>query len=343
MHNHLEMTDATNNMNQITETAHQWYAKINDTSVTEAEKTAFQVWLNTDPSHREAYAKAEITWRLIDSNAINQRWDTPLEIEQTAKRSKLIRFKRWISTPMGKGISVACSIIVLMISASTSYIQLDDKKNLQHSAIFSSDIRQIKTIELNDGTRVSLAPNSVIQTFYSDQRRLVNLIKGNGFFEVVNDKDWPFVVNANDVNVTVIGTAFDIEKNLNGAQVSVAEGTVELSVASNNRTALLNANQRITVEMGTLGNIKNISSNEIGIWRSGWLIFDNVTLADVAADLSRYSNRQILVADEVKDVLVSGRFSTQEIDSTLVTLTEVFNIEQVEFGMNSIQLQKKSD
>ncbi len=84
---------------------------------------------------------------------------------------------------------------------------------------------------LPDGTTVVLNKNSSLNypsRFAPDQRSVA--LRGEAFFNVVKEHNSPFLINAGQAEIKVVGTSFNIEENDQELKVTVATGVVEVSI-----------------------------------------------------------------------------------------------------------------
>ena len=90
-------------------------------------------------------------------------------------------------------------------------------------------------LQLADGTKVYLNAGSSLRypVRFTGKRREVTL-SGEGYFEVAKDSTQPFVVRAGDVDVRVLGTAFNV--NAYPEKETVATTLVEGRVQVNYKT-----------------------------------------------------------------------------------------------------------
>jgi ferric-dicitrate binding protein FerR (iron transport regulator) len=100
---------------------------------------------------------------------------------------------------------------------------------------------------LPDGSMVTLHKGSSIAyaARLKGSARAIRL-QGGAFFSVVHDAAKPFIVQANDVTVTVIGTSFDIRSIAGSTEIRVKTGAVK--VARGTETHLLHAGERIVIQ-----------------------------------------------------------------------------------------------
>src|SRR3546814_3411680 len=89
--------------------------------------------------------------------------------------------------------------------------------------------RSTRTDTLFPYTTLFRSPESAVATHYAADRRTVDLLRGEAFFQVESDRSRPFRVRADAVTVTVTGTAFDVGLTDGTLSVAVSEGIVERS------------------------------------------------------------------------------------------------------------------
>src|SRR5262249_53719521 len=154
----------------------------------------------------------------------------------------------------------------------------------------------------------------------------VHLLRGQAYFEVAKDHDRPFVVEAQNRRFVAVGTAFDVR--LDGAQVKVTmvEGTVRVeSVADTHAgsadiqrpasppmahtTNLITAGQQLVADSTLNDQVSRTDPERSTSWRRGQIIFDDTRLADAVAEINRYSEAKIELADPaLADLRLSGAF-----------------------------------
>ncbi|MFO1248855.1 MAG: FecR domain-containing protein [Alphaproteobacteria bacterium] len=188
---------------------------------------------------------------------------------------------------------------------------------------------------LADGTSVMLNTNSRINVDFRANRRDIHLVRGEAFFEVVHDKARPFTVYANNYVVRDIGTAFDVHLSRAGlVEVRVTKGSVEVAPAhgaagADKKLGVLAAGQDIVlgekVERAEL-----VSSADMGrklAWRQGQLIYTGQPLSEVLADVSRYSDIKIELADPaLANLPVGGAFRTDQVEAIFTALENNFGV-----------------
>lgn len=109
-----------------------------------------------------------------------------------------------------KRFSIVASIL-LLISLGTGIYLLTADHPKETAYVVATGLQRIEMFILPDGTKVKVGPGSKLSypDRFDGERRLVNL-EGQAFFEVAYDKNKPFVVSTCDMEVTALGTAFEL-------------------------------------------------------------------------------------------------------------------------------------
>lgn len=145
-------------------------------------------------------------------------------------------------------------------------------------------------LTLPDGSQVWLYPDSRLKfphRFAADKREVA--LEGQAYFSVVRNTSQPFVVVANGMQTTVLGTEFVVSAYEDTApNVTLVSGKVEVrkdmekTVLEPGKQARLNAGGHITVE--------DVDTEQYIQWRDGYLYFDNATIHDILLAIGRNYN-----------------------------------------------------
>ncbi len=142
-----------------------------------------------------------------------------------------------------------------------------------------------KEVILPDSSHVILNTNTSIKYlvhFNQSEQRLINL-KGEAFFKVSHNKNKPFIVKTDQVEVQVLGTEFNVNNKKSEAAVSVISGKVQVKGANNSK-ALLTKGDKATYSNGLLKKEHTITKNDI-FWCTGYLEFHQATLNEICIAL----------------------------------------------------------
>lgn len=195
-------------------------------------------------------------------------------------------------------------------------------------------------IVLADGTKVWLNAASSLHypVRFSGKERKVSL-NGEAYFEVAKDGKHPFVVNAGNTNVTVLGTKFDISAyNDDPSQkVVLAEGAVMVnevnSPADRRNTGVLLKPGFAAIIKGNYPISVSKADVEAAIgWKNGLFLFDGESLGSIMRKLSRWYNVAVKYNDGVDTLFhFTGRIKRYENITGILKLIELTG--KVKFGV----------
>ncbi|SEK27496.1 FecR family protein [Parapedobacter koreensis] len=161
----------------------------------------------------------------------------------------------------------------------------------QHLAFrkVKTGIRQIKKLVLPDGSVIHVNANSVIRIpeRMDGDTREVFLDEGEAYFQVARDTLRPFVVQAADLHVEVLGTAFNVKSYdfLEDITVAVTHGKVRVSDTAR-VLRYLTANEGLTYHKmnGQLRMAKSVHTTANG-WISGLVPLEKARFDELALAL----------------------------------------------------------
>jgi len=150
---------------------------------------------------------------------------------------------------------------------------------------------------LPDGTVVWLNTESklVYPEKFDEDKRLVRL-EGEGYFEVVENKKKPFVVQSGDLDIEVLGTTFDISGYPYRDKIDVVllSGIVKVMGETLDKEIILNPGQllKYSKNEGKVS-VQETKANLHVDWIKERLIFDNSSLSDIIISLEGWYNISI--------------------------------------------------
>ena len=180
-------------------------------------------------------------------------------------------------------------------------------------------IGEVRRVPLADGSVATLNTDTRLRVAMDSSERVVTLAGGEAWFEVAHDPAKPFIVEAGDVRVRAIGTAFSVRRRGDGADILVTEGRVLAWRAGEAETPVaVSAGYRVYLGASTAAKpVKAEAEIERALaWRSGEIAFDGETLGEAAEEINRYNRRKLVIADPAlaREPLV-GFFRANEPDS----------------------------
>ena len=309
--------------------------------LSEAEAAAIRNRVRRDPNYRE-----EFDGSLEILGSMEELADDSEILEIALEYRRLIQERR---SKQRLALSVAAGMLV-SIGAALTYFSPWAGPDDSHLQKYFTRIGEQQTIELDDGSVVTLNTAGQLVVDYSDEVRRILLERGEAYFEVAEDLKRPFTVDLGVRSVTAVGTAFNIRKHPEHYQVAVIKGAVafhevteevsssQLPVSADGQAVLISELSQHRVEAGWVAEFdvsrdrlkafRPESMERYESWRSGMLSFDREPLYLVVQELNRYSRKKILIEDaSVMDLSVYTAVSVDEIDSALAGLEKLLPIE----------------
>ena len=209
---------------------------------------------------------------------------------------------------------------VMLLSAAT-LVGIDPAWRTEHIA---TGPEQRQMIELGDGTRVELDTATRLRVSRHLRSRQVVLDSGRALFEVAPSAWRPFIVQAGETRVRVVGTVFDVRRR--GPQgedvlVTVLQGRVAVEGTSGQTTELGPADQLHAVA-GKLAPVHPADTRASTAWREGRMVFKRTPLSEVLTEIAHYGGLRIQGADDpaLAGLEVSGVYRTDNAGQLLALL-----------------------
>lgn len=342
------MTGSSDDFEKAELEATLWTIKLKDEPDNPELQAEFENWLGESQLNADLYDDIQKTADVIDQvqPATREQWDEPwqdippkLELvkpiqpapyshpnasgQPTAPGFSLGQYlANWWKTYAT--VTIACCLLVFFAPGLQRYLQV------QFQADYLTTTSEQRTITLDDGSQVYLAPESAISIEFSQNERHVRLIQGKAFFEVSPNPDRPFKVEAGDTLTTVLGTAFNVRLGEYGTVVMVEEGNVQVnddSITPNVNEALL-AGDRLTVTWREGAVRDQIRVDEVASWRQGELIARNMLMSDIVETLRTYHKGGIVIQyPAFSNRRVSGLYDLNDPEKMLDDLAATYGAE----------------
>lgn len=330
---------------KIHEEACAWIARI-DAGLSAEDKEALDAWLAASSDHRKALLELSGLWDEMD---ILGELSELFPLKQPLKAPAERRGKRFA---WGRASLVAAALSGVAMMALWSFDRDADEEavgeRLASAGRYETAVGQQSTVQLSDGSVLSMNTDTELLVRYSGTERAVVLTHGEATFDVANDAQRPFAVYAGRRVVQAVGTVFNVELSRgDGLEVSVTEGRVRVLRRSDGPVtgsygldspgdgslildSVVGAGQAVTVE-GGVSALRHLAPEDIDVelaWQRGMLIFRGERLDAVLQEFARYTTVDFELADEaLKSVRVGGYFRAGEVDGLLLALRENFGIQ----------------
>ena len=330
----LHISPRTRGMSAAEGAAH-WTVLKDGRDLTPAEQRELDAWL-ADPVNAQALHRAEAALHLFDGAASN---DPNLRaLRQAALEAAPVR--QFPVRTVGGGLAAA-SIAGLLWVAGIHHGGENSDHRAPETQVASSvspavksrvalgpsdyttGVGERRSVRLADGTMITLNTRSRVVVAYTEQRRLVRLVRGQALFEVAHNPNRPFVVEAADRQVTALGTVFEVRLDPGLVNVVLVKGRVVVDRIPNAsaqytsvaKPTFLVPGQQFSAELGAPQKVTKIDVGQQLLWRDGFVEFDDMPLGAAVAEINRYTNKPIILSNDGVSVLhISGVYNTGQPD-----------------------------
>ncbi|WP_439626945.1 FecR family protein [Shinella sp.] len=314
------------NRDRIEAEAAEWVIRLADASLDERGVADFDLWHAQSPRHASAFAFARKTWGELAGIRSNPG---PLaaDLAQLRKRGEMpagiVAMK-----PQRVWRRAGLSAICLAVAFGFASFWYGNPITLL-TADYRTAPGEQRTVLLPDGTIVDLSSASAIALDFNEGERRVTLIEGAAYFTASPmhaTERRPFVVEGANGTATALGTQFAVDRLPDAVEVSVAEHDVRVELSGTEASlaaVVLSPGQSIRYSLTSgLGHVSQKNVERGTAWRRGRLIFDQVPLSEVVAELNRYRRGRIVISSSaLANRKVSGVFQTDNLDTALRTIT----------------------
>src|SRR5664280_1250499 len=189
---------------------------------------------------------------------------------------------------------------LLLISMGTTAIFINNPGILsKKDTVVALNEQKNVLISLPDGSKVYLNRNSTFtyRKNFGKHRRDVYL-SGEAFFEIAPDASKPFIIDAGNAKVKVVGTSFNVITNNSesAVEVFVKTGKVLVSDNSGSQSIQLDPGFVGTVNSKAAAKVLNTNPNYLS-WNTGYLDYSGQKLSVVFKDLKRVYDMDIIADD----------------------------------------------
>jgi len=307
------------------------------------EKLQVEDWLSQSDDNRKELEQNKNMLNKIDTYTQAKKFDTNSAWENvhtqiSPLKVKSIQHKNRRKEVIAQFYKYAAIVIVALLLGSIGYfIGFRNQIPSVYSEIISAENQVLQEYVLPDGSVVALNSNSKLlfpKKFKGDIREVT--IIGEAFFDVKPNPEKPFVINAGDAQVKVLGTSFNVYAYPEAESIEVTVKTGKVQVISK-KTDLVTENREVFLipgEKGTLFTKNHLLEKSVNTdpnfmaWKTHDLIFNKVPLPEVIRCLEKTYHIDIEMTEpELNDLLYEGHFDHKPIDFVLDVIRLTFNLE----------------
>lgn len=315
----------------MTDQAAYWHTRLRDEDFSETDRTRFEAWLEGDPARRKELDALNALWARLGAVAHSP--------EVMAERQALAKIARRRRVFQAAGWAIAASVVCGVGALAWRSVA----PKTEH---YATAIGEQRTVELSDGSKVTLNTASELRVHFTRGERRLDLLAGQASFDVEKDRTRPFIVTAGSGQVRALGTVFDVYKRTDKVVVTLIEGSVAVVPDLNEKapatdpTIILAAGEQLSFgEKDAAPTRASVDLQQASAWRARKLNFVDTPLNEAIAEANRYSRQKIqLRAPGLQDAKISGVFDAGRNESVAEGLRAYFRLRLTRSGDDLIVL-----
>jgi len=315
--------------------AADWFARLLAPDVDDRDREAFERWCAESDANADAYAAVA-----ADHEFASLLADDPVIADATRKarieysgRAQVSGMRRYVTL-------AAAALVVVAVGAGAWRVYRDAAT----TETLATSIGELRTITLTDGTRLVLDTNTRLDTHLGRDARELVLHEGRIDVDVARDAR-PFSVVSGRGVVRDIGTHFEVERHGADVAVKLIAGAVDVSLPDGGEAGKATLAPGQEARFGAQGGVVVAEAGDLADgerWTEGTLVFRERRLADLIAEVNRYSTVQLRLADpSLDDLRVSGVFHVGDQGSLLEALRVGWSIAARKASEHEIELTRE--
>jgi len=333
-----------------------WLAREREGRLAPDQQAALQAWLDADPAHAIIYARARAA---VEAPA---RFAAHPEL-MDMRASALAALKERPQYP--RMIAAAAALVVAVTTLGAGWVTLAPSTSPQvsrlqevaapvlpalnpNAALYRTAVGERTSVTLPDGSVAILNTDTLLKVAYTGHERGVRLVRGQALFEVAHNKRVPFQVYAGDRRVTAVGTVFDVRLDAKKVKVTLVEGVVRVATLAPKQAAApaqqvtMTAGEELQAGPETVMSVKPADVAAETSWKAGVVVFKAETLAQAAAEVNRYTDRPVRLADaSIAGYRITGVFKTGDPDHFAQGVAEILPVRAEPQADGSVVLSAK--
>jgi ferric-dicitrate binding protein FerR (iron transport regulator) len=307
--------------------------------------------LDTDHRYRSTYTQLLKTWEFTvpvspgDSFDIDQAWSR-VEARIAKPAPKVVSISGHSSARVRKVASYALRVAAVLLIGIAVFQLFNSRESMLS---YSSGNSASAPVTLADGSHIYLNNTSTIkypQKFGKNLRDVY--FWGEAFFEIAHDPSKPFIIEAGEARVKVLGTSFNLKAypESDRIEVVVNSGKV-LFYHADKADRILGEVTLVKGEKGVFfkkpGKIVKLLNDEPNYlsWKTGVLVFNDTSLDKVlAAIANKYGIRFSLREENLSKLRLTATFDNESLDAMLEVLELVHNLQFINNGNDYLVVRK---
>jgi ferric-dicitrate binding protein FerR (iron transport regulator) len=286
---------------------------------------------DSQPAHSgKQLSKREQNWHKL--HQLMEEEPYPVVIGR--KPAKIRSALRW---------AAAAAILLFVVTIGMRMQNGGHKPGINNSNIVATKKGSKSNLVLPDGSKVWINSDSKIsyEDGFGKTHRTLSLT-GEAYFDVVKDPERPFIIHTSELDVKVLGTAFNVRAypDESNSTTTLVRGSLQVKLNKHeqqvyilkpdeklivNKEPLLPVKSTHGLEQEEIIKLKIVKTDSIppeAQWTNNNLVFENKRLDEIALILSRWYGVSVVIngSDKMKAEKYNGFYDNQSIQNVLEAL-----------------------
>ena len=307
----------------ITRAAVDWILRLESGHACPSERQVFKAWLAESPEHMAAWQRVAGLLKnpLADLQSVDRR--SPGQLQAASKA--LLE-----TTSPSRKKTLQGGVLLLLLGLGVAGVVDRVTPLAGFMADQHTGTGERKTIELADGSRLTLNARSAIDIEFSAGQRRVRLREGELQVDVAADAQRPFVVATAQGQVKALGTRFMVRQGTDESLASVQQHSVQLDTLGGVQRRI-ETGQAVSFTTHQI-DPQTLTSRSQADWLEGRVELHDEPLSALVDALRPYQTGMLRISPEAARVRVFGVFPLDNTAHTLSALAQTLPIKVTRYG-----------
>lgn len=294
---------------------------------TPEEDAALQAWVAESAKNKRYFDDLQLLWQHSPAAkpAPAREVDTEGALQKVKSRIQTGTPHAFFSARAGAFVRIA-AVLTLVLAAVYFLWQRSTPAGTRVIATIDTAIKDT----LSDGSVIALKEHSglTLAAGFNHRERRVRL-KGEAFFTVSHDSTRPFIVDVTDLQVKVVGTAFNIDDAGSPGKVIVSVEEGKVLVSSKSQSVLLTPGQQAIYDRqtGTLVRQTGLQDQVPAGGNSRILWFNATPLSAVTDQIGKaYGIHILLKNNQLEHCQLTARYNNLPLERVLELIADSFSL-----------------
>ena len=277
-------------------------------------------WIKESSENEATFERIKSIWEARRNNQHHQ--DSELALKNLQLKLRMTDHNPVVQSKRNKVPALVGALLFLLIPA-VFLFHTHFKSNAVVFKEVETKAGERISLNLSDGTKITLGPNSKLKvpTVFNDTLRNVYLT-GEAFFEVSKNPHRPFIVHSGIWDTRVLGTTFDVSAFPEDSKMTVAlvEGKVDVR-SGHEIYHIIPGQQLLLNKSDNRIYLQNFNKDEVTGWVKNNLVFRRIPFYEAANRLERLYNVKIIFQNKnVANHMLWATFDNEPINQIMETI-----------------------